>query len=41
MPGVRAKGRPKKGWVEVVYNTIRARGQDVEEAKVLVNDRMN
>ena len=40
VPGVRPRGRPRKGWVEGVNEAIRARGQDVEEAKVCVNDRV-
>ena len=41
MPGVRARGKPRKGWMEGVYDTIRACGQDVKEAKMCVNDRVN
>ena len=41
VPGVRARGRPRKGWVEGVCDALRARSQDVEEAKLCMNDRVN
>ena len=41
VPGVRARGRPRKGWEEDVYDAIRAHSQDVEETNEFMNDRVN
>ena len=36
MQGVRPRGRPRKRWVDGVYDAIKACGQDVEWAKMCV-----
>ena len=39
--GERARGRPRKTWMNGVEDAIKARGRDVEEAKMGVHDREN